>query len=75
MYQITLFSFKRKRGIMSTFTVVIKTDNQAYEDNFWDEIVLNLKSVILEMEKENLKGIIRDSNGNRVGKFYYESGE
>ncbi len=60
---------------MSTFTVVIKTDNQAYEDNFWDEIVLNLKSVILEMEKENLKGIIRDSNGNRVGKFYYESGE
>ena len=60
---------------MSIFTVVIKTDNVAYEDHFYDEIIANLKSVILEMEKENLKGIIRDSNGNRVGKFYYESGE
>ena len=80
MYQITLFSFKRKRGIMSTFTVVIKTDNQAYEDgnldgNFYAEIVCNLKSVILGVEKKNQKGIIRDSNGNKVGKFYYESGE
>ena len=60
---------------MSVFTVVIKTDNVAYEDHFYAEIVRNLKSVILEIEKENLKCIIRDSNGNRVGKFYYESGE
>ena len=74
---------------MSTFTVIIKTDNKAYEDHFYDEIIANLKSVIQQVDTQEQRGIIRDSNGNRVeqrgiirdsngnkvGKFYYESGE
>lgn len=75
---------------MSTFTVVIKTDNVAYEGgDFYDEIIANLKSVIQQVDTQEQRGIIRDSNGNRVeqrgiirdsngnrvGKFYYESGE
>ena len=61
---------------MGTFTVVIKTDNVAYEDgNFYDEIIANLKTVSNQLNVHLQKGFIRDSNGNRVGKFYYESGE
>lgn len=60
---------------MSTFTVIIKTDNLAYEDHFYDEIIANLKTVIQQVDTQEQRGIIRDSNGNRVGKFFYESGE
>ena len=60
---------------MSTFTVIIKTDNKAYEDHFYDEIIANLKTVSNQLNVHLQKGFIRDSNGNRVGKFYYESGE
>lgn len=61
---------------MSTFTVVIKTDNSAYEgSHFYDEIILNLMSVIQQVYRQEQKGIIRDSNGNTVGKFFCESGE
>jgi predicted RNase H-like HicB family nuclease len=61
---------------MSTFTVVIKTDNSAYEDGyFYDEIIRNLKEVIQQVDTQELKGIVRDSNGNKVGKFFYDSSE
>jgi len=60
---------------MSKFIVEIKTDNSAYEDRFYDEIIANLKSVSQQINTQELSGIIRDTNGNKVGKFYYDSGE
>ena len=61
---------------MSTFTVVIQTDNAVYEDlHFYDEIIHNLKSVIQQIDTQEQKGIIRDSNGNKVGKFFFNWSE
>lgn len=61
---------------MSSFTVVIQTDNAAYEgSHFYDEIIHNLKSVIQQVDTQEQKGIIRDSFGNKVGKFFFDWSE
>ena len=60
---------------MSKFIVEIRTENAVYEDSFYDEIIANLKSVSQQIDTQELSGIIRDTNGNKVGKFYYDSGE
>jgi hypothetical protein len=58
---------------MSKFIVEICTNNAAYEDSFYNEIIANLKSVSQQIDTQELSGIIRDTNGNKVGKFYYDS--
>ena len=55
---------------MSKFLVEIKTDNSAYEDDYYGEVIANLKSVIGKVDCSELDGIIKDTNGNKVGKFY-----
>ena len=55
---------------MSKFIVEIKTDNSAYEDDYYSEVIANLKSVISMVDSSELNGFIRDTNGNKVGRFY-----
>ena len=57
---------------MSRFVIEIKTDNSAYEESFYDEIIANLKSVIGMVDTQEQNGIIRDTNGNKVGKYFSE---
>ena len=57
------------------FMVEIRTDNSAYEDCLYDELIANLKSVISMVDCQEQEGIIRDTNGNKVGKFYLTEGE
>ena len=47
--------------------VEIKTDNSAYEDDYYGEVIANLKSVIGKVDCSELDGIIKDTNGNRIG--------
>jgi hypothetical protein len=54
----------------SKFIIEIKTDNSAYEQDYYSEVIANLKAVIEEIDSTNLNGFIRDTNGNRVGRFY-----
>jgi hypothetical protein len=58
---------------MSKFVIEINTDNAAYEDDYYSEIIANLKSVISKVDSSVLEGTIRDTNGNKVGNFYAES--
>ncbi len=60
---------------MSKFIVEINTDNSAYEDDYYSEIIANLTSVISQVDCSVLEGTIRDTNGNKVGKYYAESDE
>jgi len=60
---------------MSKFMVEITTDNSAYEDDLYNEIIQNLILVSAEVDSTVLNGVIRDSNGNKVGKFYTVKGE
>ena len=55
---------------MSKFIVEIRTDNSAYEDDFYAEIISNLKNICVQVDSSHLEGIVKDTNGNRVGKFY-----
>jgi hypothetical protein len=50
--------------------VEINTDNSAYETDYYEEVIANLKSVIANVDCSELNGIIRDTNGNKVGRFY-----
>jgi hypothetical protein len=55
---------------MSKFIVEIRTDNAAYEEDFYDEIIANLKNICQQVDSSQLEGIVKDTNGNKVGKFY-----
>ena len=57
---------------MSRFMLEIRTDNAVYEDALYDELISNLKVVINQIDSQEKEGIIRDTNGNKVGKFYME---
>jgi hypothetical protein len=50
----------------------IRTDNAVYEDALYDELIANLKVVINQIDSQEKEGVIRDTNGNKVGKFYME---
>lgn len=52
------------------FKLEIRTDNAVYEDALYDELIANLKDVIGMIDTQEKKGIIHDTNGNKVGKFY-----
>jgi hypothetical protein len=54
---------------MSKFKLEICTDNAVYEDALYDELISNLKVVINQIDSQEKEGIIRDTNGNKVGKF------
>ena len=70
-----LLVFDKLLGVeMSKFIVEITTDNVAYEDSYYDEIIANLKGVISHIDCSELSGIIRDTNGNKVGNFYTTEG-
>jgi hypothetical protein len=52
------------------FKLEIRTDNAVYEDALYDELISNLKVVINQIDSQEKDGIIRDTNGNKVGRFY-----
>jgi hypothetical protein len=60
---------------MMKFMIEIRTDNSAYEESFYDELIANLKLVINMVDSQQKEGVIRDTNGNKVGKFYTVEGE
>jgi hypothetical protein len=57
------------------FMIEIRTDNSAYEESFYDEIVANLQLVIRMVDSQHKVGVIHDTNGNKVGKFYTVEGD
>lgn len=52
------------------FKLEIRTDNAVYEESLYDELIANLEMVIRMVDSQLWEGIIYDSNGNKVGKFY-----
>ena len=52
------------------FKLEIRTDNAVYEESLYDELIANLKVVSNMIDSQQKSGIIRDTNGNRVGQFY-----
>lgn len=52
------------------FKLEIRTDNAVYEESLYDELISNLKVVINQIDSQEKEGIIRDTNGNKVGHFY-----
>ena len=57
------------------FMIEIRTDNSAYEESFYDEIIANLQLVISMVDSQHKTGVIHDTNGNKVGKFYVVEGD
>jgi hypothetical protein len=57
-------------GVEMKFKLEIRTDNAVYEDALYDELISNLKVVINQIDSQEKDGIIRDTNGNKVGRFY-----
>jgi hypothetical protein len=59
---------------MSKFTIQFKTDNDAFSnENFEFEVAKILSFVSRRvMSKDDLTGIIKDSNGNNVGFYKFE---
>ena len=54
---------------MSMFVLEIRIDNAVYEEALYDELIANLKDVANQVDSQNNEGIVRDTNGNKVGKF------
>ena len=56
------------------FTFTLKTDNAAFEDDLaWSEIARLLRETADRVEQQKCdSGVLRDSNGNRVGVFDYQ---
>ena len=52
------------------FKLEIRIDNAVYEESLYDELIANLKVVSNMIDSQQKSGIIRDTNGNRVGQFY-----
>jgi hypothetical protein len=52
------------------FKLEINTDNAVYEESLYDELIANLQLVSNMVDSQKKEGIIRDTNGNKVGKFY-----
>jgi hypothetical protein len=52
------------------FKLEIRTDNAVYDESIYDELIANLKLVMNIVDSQELEGVIRDTNGNRVGRFY-----
>ena len=50
-------------------TIKIKTDNQAFVDNFYDEIERCLNNVLEKIDDVTKEGNIHDTNGNVCGTF------
>jgi len=57
------------------FKLEIRTDNAVYDESIYDELIANLKLVMNIVDSQELEGIIRDTNGNRVGRFYLDREE
>ena len=54
---------------MSKFKLEICTDNAVYEESLYDELCANLMVVARQVDSQQKEGIVRDTNGNKVGKF------
>jgi hypothetical protein len=57
------------------FKLEIRTDNAVYDESIYDELIANLKLVMNIVDSQELEGVIRDTNGNRVGRFYLDKEE
>lgn len=54
------------------FKLEIRADNAVYEESLYDELMANLEQVIRMVDSQLRQGIIRDTNGNKVGDFVIE---
>jgi hypothetical protein len=54
------------------FKLEIRADNAVYEESLYDELIANLEMVIRMVDSQCRQGIIRDTNGNRVGDYVIE---
>lgn len=52
--------------------IEVSTDNSAFEDEPYTELVRILKVAIEKFEKGNMEFPLYDINGNKVGKLYIE---
>ena len=57
------------------FQLTIETDNAAFEDNPYYEIIRILKDAIVSLELEKPTETLHDINGNGVGAYIYKEGE
>lgn len=58
---------------MTVFSVEIETVNAAYEDgNAPSELAANLRTIVSHLERGEIGGLVRDSNGGRVGQWSLE---
>ena len=61
---------------MSTFTITINTDNDAFSDGLLEsELTTCLEHVTDAVAHGQLDGRIRDTNGNTVGHFNHNEEE
>ena len=54
---------------MNNITIVFQIDNAAFVDDFAGEVNAILESVSQQIRQGQREGILRDSNGNKVGSF------
>ncbi|WCF11574.1 hypothetical protein NDS46_29960 (plasmid) [Paenibacillus thiaminolyticus] len=57
---------------MEKITITIETCNSAFDDDVEYEVARILKSLARKLEGEQRPEILRDANGNKVGKVEYE---
>lgn len=57
------------------FQLTIETDNDAFVDNPYYEIIRILKDAIASLELEKPTETLCDINGNGVGAYIYKEGE
>jgi hypothetical protein len=55
---------------MSKFKLEICIDNAVYEESLYDELCANLMVVARQVDSQQKEGVVRDTNGNKVGKFF-----
>ena len=62
---------------MTTFRIDIDTDNAAFEPAPDDEVVRILRALIDRIERDDLgsEKVLRDYNGNTVGRAWFEPGD
>jgi len=66
------FNFGLRKGKMM-FHLAIETENACFEGRELLEISLMLQGIAQRIEQGEKIGYVKDANGNKVGKFIFES--
>ena len=57
---------------MAKFTIIIDTENAAFEDTPNEELARIIREVAQHLDRGYTSGGVRDVNGNRVGSFEFD---